>query len=193
MAERAAGAAGGAADGRSAGAARRRRAAATSLLPALAGALAGMVLATLAWPPAPRLVWNASASSPVGLYRIGPASGLRPGQMALAWPPEPARALAARRHYLPRNVPLVKRVAAASGDRVCAAGAAILVNGRPVARRRAADPAGRALPWWNGCERLRGGDVLLLSADVPEAFDGRYFGISRRDRILGRARLLGAR
>ena len=152
------------------------------------------LLVPAAWPPAPRLVWNASASSPVGLYLVEPARGLRPGDMALAWPPGAARALGAERHYLPRNVPLVKRVAAAAGDRVCARGPAISVNGRGVAMRRVVDPAGRAMPWsWTGCERLRGGDLLLVSPEQPLAFDGRYFGVSRSADVVGRARLLWRR
>jgi type IV secretory pathway protease TraF len=166
---------------------RRRLALGTAL------SLAALLL-PLVWRPAPRLVWNASASSPIGLYRIGAARGLRAGDMALAWAPATARALGAERHYLPRNVPLVKRVAATTGDVVCAQGTAILVNGRRVAVRRGADPAGRALPWsWSGCDRLRPGDVLLLSPDQPLAFDGRYFGISRGGHILGRASLLWPR
>jgi conjugative transfer signal peptidase TraF len=152
------------------------------------------LLAPAAWRPAPRLVWNASASSPVGLYRIGPAYRVRPGDWALAWTPAGARRLAAERHYLPRNVPLVKHVAAAAGDTVCADGAAISVNGRRVAVRRRTDPSGRAMPWlWTGCERLRGGDLLLVSPGQPLAFDGRYFGISRGRDVIGSARLLWRR
>jgi conjugative transfer signal peptidase TraF len=154
---------------------------------------AAALLATLLWRPAPRLVWNASASSPVGLYQIGDSDRIRTGEMALAWPPAAARALGAERRYLPANVPLVKRVAAAAGDRVCARAAAVFVNGRKVAVRRRADPSGRALPWWTGCERLRGGDLLLLSAQAPQAFDGRYFGVSRGKLVLGRARLVWPR
>jgi type IV secretory pathway protease TraF len=88
----------------------------------------------------------------------------------------------------------VKHVAAAAGDVVCAAGATVSVNGRRVALRRRADPVGRAMPWsWTGCERLRHGDLLLLSPGEPLAFDGRYFGISRGGQVLGRARLLWPR
>lgn len=152
------------------------------------------LLVPLTWRPGPRLVWNASASSPIGLYGVGSPRGLRAGDMVVAWPPAAARGLGAERHYLPRNVPLVKHVEAAAGDTVCARGAAVLVNGRRVAARRRVDPAGRAMPWWwSGCERLRGGDLLLLSPGAPLAFDGRYFGISRERDILGRARLLWPR
>lgn len=163
------------------------------LVLATASALAGL-LAPLAWRPAPRLVWNASASSPIGLYGIHSAGRLRAGDMALAWPPAAARALGAERHYLPRNVPLVKHVAAAAGDVVCAIGETVSVNGRRVAVRLRTDPAARALPWWwSGCERLDGGNVLLLSPGQPLAFDGRYFGVSRGVDVLGRARLVWPR
>lgn len=176
---------------------RRRRTRRTERLRTLAAAISAAastaLTATLLWPPAPLLVWNASASSPIGLYHVGSARNVRPGDMVIAWPPESARELGAERHYLPRNVPLVKRVAAAAGDRVCAIGEAIFVNGRLATLRRATDPSGRPMPWWTGCEKVRQGDLFLLTPGVPEAFDGRYFGATRSDLIVGRARLLWPR
>jgi conjugative transfer signal peptidase TraF len=151
------------------------------------------LIATLLWPPRTMLLWNASASSPIGLYSVGPATEVRPGDMVVAWPPDEARLLGAQRHYLPANVPLVKRVAAAAGDRVCAVGEAVFVNGRLETLRQMSDPTGRAMPWWTGCEDLAEGDLFLLTPDVPGAFDGRYFGVTRRHQIVGRARLLWAR
>jgi conjugative transfer signal peptidase TraF len=160
---------------------------------AASAALATALIATLLWRPSPMLVWNASASSPIGLYRVEPVEGVRPGDLVIAWPPERARGLGAERHYRPRNVPLVKSVAAAAGDRVCAIGEAIFVNGRLAALRRPVDPSGRPMPWWTGCEEVRGADLFLLTPSVPEAFDGRYFGVTRSDLIVGRARLLWPR
>lgn len=110
--------------------------------------------------------------------------------MVVAWAPPRARKIAAERGYLPANVPLVKRVAAASGDRVCTSGRAVIVNGRRLAQGRARDPAGRPMPSWSGCTRLRSGDLLLLSRDSPLAFDGRYFGITSAGEVIGKARLL---
>lgn len=162
---------------------------------AAAGAAAAVtaLVATLFWPPGPLLVWNASESSPLGLYHVGHAGDVRPGDMVVAWPPDWARDLGAERRYLPRNVPLVKRVAAAAGDRVCAVGEAVFVNGRLETLRRAADPSGRPMPWWTGCEDIGEGDLFLLTPDVPNAFDGRYFGVTARDHVVGRARLLWSR
>jgi conjugative transfer signal peptidase TraF len=149
--------------------------------------------ATLIWPPRPLLVWNASESSPPGLYLVAPPGDVEPGDMVIAWAPAEARRLGAGRHYLPSNVPLVKRVAAVAGDRVCAAGEAVFVNGRLEALRRERDGAGRPMPWWNGCQVVRGGDLFLLTPSVPDSFDGRYFGITRASDVVGSARLIWAR
>jgi conjugative transfer signal peptidase TraF len=168
---------------------RRRRLAHRSLV---VGGLAVALTATIALPPRPFLVWNASVSAPIGLYRVG-GTRLGTGDMVIAWPPAAARDFAARRHYLPANVPLVKRVAAEPGDTSCAFGAQIFVNGRRVATRLVHDGAGRPMPWWTGCVTLRNGAIFLLMADSPASFDGRYFGPTSRGDIVGRATLLWAR
>lgn len=164
----------------------RRRVATAALAAAAATALTG----TLLWPPRPLLIWNASESSPVGLYHVRSPTGAAPGDMVIAWPPDEARELGADRRYLPRNVPLVKRVAAAAGDRICAVGEAIFVNGRLETLRRTLDPSGRPMPWWTGCEDLSDGDLFLLTPEAGDAFDGRYFGVTRRAHIVGEARLI---
>lgn len=157
------------------------------------GGLAAALAATLLVDPRPRLVWNASASAPVGLYAVGDRAEFVRGDMVIARVPVEFRMMAARRHYLPANVPLVKRVAAAAGDEVCAAGARVMVNGRLVARRLDRDGAGRPMPWWSGCTDLRSGEYFLLMADSPASFDGRYFGVSEAGDIVGKARLIWRR
>jgi type IV secretory pathway protease TraF len=104
--------------------------------------------------------------------------------------PAAARALAAARRYLPAQVPAVKRIVAMAGDRVCARGAALLVEGRVAARRLAADARGRPLPWWRGCRTLRPDEIFLLMQDSATSFDGRYFGVSHRADVVGKAALL---
>lgn len=142
---------------------------------------------TVALPPVPRLVWNASASAPIGLYAVSPGAALHRGDMVIAWPPAEARQLAARRHYLPSNVPLVKRVVGVAGDRICAVDRVVTLNGRSVAIRRAADAEGRILPAWRGCIRLGPGMVFLLMTETPNSFDGRYFGPTLAQDVIGKA------
>jgi conjugative transfer signal peptidase TraF len=172
--------------------AQRRRVRRCLFLAVLAGGAVLPLAASAIWKAPTLLVWNATASAPVGLYRVSAGAPVRRGDMVVAWTPQPVRSLAARRHYLLANVPLVKRVAAVAGDRVCAGGATVSVNGRRVALRQRTDRAGRLMPRWSGCHRLRARQYFLLM-DNPFSFDGRYFGVTRRDELIGRAKLLWAK
>jgi conjugative transfer signal peptidase TraF len=145
--------------------------------------------ATLVARPRPLLLWNASASTPRGLYRVFPGADVRRGDSVVAALREPHRTLAAGRGYLPRGVPLVKRIAAIPGDQTCARGSTVSIDGRTAAIRRSFDAAGRELPVWSGCVDLRPGEYLLLG-ESPWSFDGRYFGPTRSAEIIGRAVLL---
>ncbi|KRB82876.1 S26 family signal peptidase [Sphingomonas sp. Root710] len=147
---------------------------------------------TIMFPPSPRLVWNASASAPVGFYRVTSGAPIERHDMVIAWIPERFRRFAAERRYLPATVPLVKRVAALAGDEICALDGRIFVNGRPVAVRRDTDRQGRAMPIWSGCIRLHGRQLFLLM-DNPASFDGRYFGATEARAVIGKARLLWRR
>lgn len=137
---------------------------------------------------APILVWNASASVPVGLYRIE-ATGLRRGDLALVkLAPDIAR-LADRRVYLPRSALLLKPVVATVGAHVCRQGSLVLINGTVASIARIHDRHGRVMPTWHGCRDLAFGDVFILGPGY-DSFDSRYFGPIPVDRVVGRARAL---
>src|ERR1700730_11412987 len=98
----------------------------TTLL-AIAAAVA-VIGTTLGPKSAPRLVWNASESVPTGLYRVQPARRLIVTALVVAYPPEPLATFLADGGYLPRGVPLIKRILALPGQTVCRTGLAITVN-----------------------------------------------------------------
>lgn len=173
-------------------AARERRRRRVKAAVAIAAGSAALGL-TIVFPPAPRLVWNTSASAPVGLYAVMPKERIVPGGVVIARLPMHWRRLAARRRYIPAKVPLVKRVAAGPGDEVCALGTSIFINGAPAAKRLTTDTKGRAMPRWQGCRTLRAGQWFLLMRESPASFDGRYFGVTSGSDVIGRARLLWAR
>lgn len=133
-----------------------------------------------------KLIWNASASLPTGLYMIRYHVPRR-GDLVLAKLPEWARLIADRRGYLPANVPALKRVVAISGDRVCRVDRTISVNAKPIAWVRKTDRFERNMQTWSGCVVLDESQVFLL-ADRPESFDGRYFGVTKLADVLGVAR-----
>jgi conjugative transfer signal peptidase TraF len=136
--------------------------------------------------PAPLIIYNASASAPIGFYRVLPVGVIRRGDLVLVRTPDSVRGLAAARSYIPATVPLVKRVAAVAGDTVCAADHAVSIDGRHVADQLSADGLGRPLPAWTGCRTLRAGEIFLLMEGVTDSFDGRYFGPIPASAVIGK-------
>lgn len=135
----------------------------------------------------PRLIWNASASVPVGLYAIRSAERPRRGDLVVAVPPPPLAHFLATRHYLPLDTPLMKHVAALPGQRVCRSGGTITVDGVPVGAALDRDRHGRPLPVWQGCRRIGDGEVFLMNPAVHDSLDGRYFGPLPVATIIGTA------
>ncbi len=145
------------------------------------------IVAPITMPATPRLIWNATASVPIGLYRLHPRPRLQRGMIVAVNLPADTARLAASREYLPVGVPLLKPVAGLEGDFVCRAGDTVFVDGKPIGRARAADRHGRPLPRWSGCAWLGPGDVFVMNPAVPDSFDGRYFGVLPTSSIIGRA------
>ncbi|MDD9721773.1 S26 family signal peptidase [Sulfitobacter sp. PR48] len=134
----------------------------------------------------PRVLWNVSASVPVGLYRLHPVERPAIGDLVAVAPPPALSDLLASRGYLPRGVPLLKHVVALEGALVCRSGDRITVDDRPLGDAHAQDRVGRALPIWQGCHRLGAGEVFLMNPDAPDSLDGRYFGPLPRTAITAR-------
>jgi conjugative transfer signal peptidase TraF len=137
--------------------------------------------------PSPRLIWNASASVPIGLYRIRPADPLYIGELVVTMPPEPLAGYLADRGYLPEGVPLLKHILALAGQTVCRTGDTITVDAATVGRALADDWRGRNLPVWQGCQVLAAGRVFLMNVQSEHSLDGRYFGPLATSAVVGRA------
>lgn len=152
-------------------------------------AVAGLLVPAVIRTP-PGLLWNASASAPIGLYIMRPMRGPVRGILVVIVPPAPIARFAADRHYLPLGVPLIKPVAATVGHTVCRADLTITIDHRAVGRALARDGHGRPLPVWQGCRTLGAGEVFAMNAAVRDSFDGRYFGALPTSAVLGRARPL---
>lgn len=134
---------------------------------------------------APWLVWNASPSVPVGLYWLANRSP-PVGTIAAVRLPADIATLADARGYLASNAILLKPVVATDGSRVCRWAHVVVVDERLQGHASPYDDAARPLPRWRGCVTLSAGDVFLLST-TPGSFDGRYFGVLRRQAAIGQA------
>jgi conjugative transfer signal peptidase TraF len=151
----------------------------------LGGVMLISVSAAIDWPPV--LIWNASASVPIGLYYVKPEERLEVTDLVVVKPPEPVARFLAERDYLPHGVPLLKRVLALPGQTVCRNRLAIMIDGVVMATARERDHRGRPLPVWQGCQLIAEGQVFLMNWQSADSLDGRYFGPLPVASILGRA------
>jgi type IV secretory pathway protease TraF len=134
----------------------------------------GVALSTLPR-PAPRLIWNVSASVPIGLYAVRPAGALHVNELLVVIPPEPLATFLDER-YLPRGVPLLKHVLALLGRTVCRSDRTITVDGVAVGETLDRDHLSRPLPVWHGGRVIAGGDVFLMNRQSVDSLYGRYLG-----------------
>ncbi len=157
--------------------------------------LATFLLAFPAWLPgrAPLLLWNQSASVPVGLYlRAGDEAAI--GDLLAACLPEAVAQLAVERGYLPAgglcpgdSAPVLKHLAATAGTVVELRAGSLAIDDHewPAGALRQLDRQGRSIP-----QRVTfpftvaAGEVLLLGDDAA-SFDGRYFGPVPAASVLG--------
>jgi conjugative transfer signal peptidase TraF len=137
--------------------------------------------------PSPRLIWNASASVPIGLYAVHPAVTLRTNELLVVTPPEPLATFLDARRYLPKGIPLLKHVAALPGQTVCRTGEMVTIDGNSVGGALGRDHLGRSLPVWRGCRVIATGEVFLMNRQSVASLDGRYFGPLPATTIVGRA------
>ena len=140
--------------------------------------------------PAPRLIWNASASIPLGLYAVHPAEALHVSELVVIRPPDPLASFLAERGYLPKGVPHLKRVLALPGQTVCRMDHTITIDGITMGRALDRDRRGRALPVWQGCRSVPAGEVFLMNRHSEDSLDGRYFGSLPIAGIIGKAKPL---
>jgi conjugative transfer signal peptidase TraF len=137
--------------------------------------------------PVAKLIWNASASVPVGLYTVKSASIHHVGDLVVVRPPETLAAFLETRGYLARGVPLLKHIAALPGQIVCRIGPTITIDGMIAGQALDRDHLGRSLPGWQGCRRVADDDVFLMNGRSENSLDGRYFGPLPATTIVGRA------
>jgi conjugative transfer signal peptidase TraF len=154
----------------------------------LTGLLAATALLSLiAAKPVPRFLWNASESVPIGLYRLQPTDQLFVTELVAIEPPEPFATFLADGRFLPRGIPMLKRVLALPGQTVCREEFRITVDKTEMGVAREHDSRGRPLPAWQGCHVVADGEVFLMNWQSADSLDGRYFGPIPTSAVIGRA------
>jgi len=124
---------------------------------------------------------------PIGLHRLRPTGNLFLTELVAVVPPEPLATFLESRRYLPRGIPLLKRVLALPGQTVCRDHLAVTVDKIEMGAAREHDSRGRPLPIWQGCRVVADGEIFLMNWQSADSLDGRYFGALPTSAIIGRA------
>jgi conjugative transfer signal peptidase TraF len=135
----------------------------------------------------PLYMWNASASVPVGLYRLQSTDERYVSELVAVMPPEPLATFLADGNYLPRGVPLLKHVLALPDQTVCRDGLTVRVDTVAMGVARESDGRRRPLPTWQGCRVIGSGELFLMNWQSADSLDGRYFGPIPASAVIGRA------
>lgn len=137
----------------------------------------GTLVATAVADLPTRLIWNATASAPIGFYTVAHADALAVPELVAIMPSEPLERFMVERGYIGRGV----------GQRVCRSGAGITVDNVEMGDALERDRMGRDLPVWQGCRIIRDGELFLMNWQVRDSLDGRYFGPVPASFVIGRA------
>lgn len=138
--------------------------------------------------PQKRLIWNRTHSAPTGIFWVQDRAP-NTGDLVLLSASAEAAIWAERHGFVGKDWPLLKYVAAQSGDKICRLNAHILINESHAATAIQRGSNGVKLPEWSGCETLQNDELFLLNAH-PHSLDGRYFGPTKIDNVDGVAVLL---
>ncbi len=132
---------------------------------------------------APVLVWNASASAPIGLYRIDDRAP-EIGDLVLVQVGAELKEFITEREYLPPEIPPLKLVAALSGAEIWPEDEAVLIDKIHLADAILFDSRRRKLPVWSGCFILQSDEMFLINTP-QKSLDGRYFGATKLNDVIG--------
>jgi len=137
----------------------------------------------------PFLIWNASPSAPVGLYRLVPDT-IQTGRRVAVRPPEEVRALGVRLGVMRAGDLLIKTYAAGAGDLICEREGHLERNGVRLAPLVAGGYGPGLFDAGAPCRRLSEGEVLLLG-DGSRSWDGRSFGVLSVSGLIGVVERIG--
>lgn len=147
-----------------------------------------LLLSTSFLQPQKRLIWNRTASAPMGIYWLND-DPFTLGRWVVVSANSDAAQWAESQGFIGKDWPLLKQIAGVSGDEICRLDGDILVNGDVHGYAKSFDSQGLRLPIWKGC-RVVSDDEIFLMNPHPDSLDGRYFGATRLSDLDGVAALV---
>lgn len=120
---------------------------------------------------------NISESLPRGLYlkHSVEKKTLLPGSLVSLSIPQVVTYLTIR-DWLSNDIPIIKPIAAVTGDHVCIVAGRLEINSKFIGEVASHDSKGLPLPQISFCRDLQNEEIWLSSTRTLKSFDSRYFG-----------------
>lgn len=137
------------------------------------------------------LVYNTTASVPVGWYLLLPPQDVSRDDMVVFTVPEDIEKLAVERGWLPKGTKMLKRVGGLAGDMYGVnKSRQFYVNGVYIEQASLVDGKGQQMPDRSSGIHMVEDDCFLPVGDNSHSFDGRYYGAVPLECIKNKAVLI---
>lgn len=123
------------------------------------------------------LYLNLTPSEKLGIYLLTPLkTNPMPGDLVLFAVPNQAKPYILGRGWMKEGGMLLKHIGAVKGDKVLIDEESIFINGKYIGPVSQNDSKGLPLPKLRGEFKIKPDHFLPIATNIPNSFDGRYFG-----------------
>ncbi|WP_440617200.1 signal peptidase I [Cysteiniphilum sp. 6C5] len=126
-------------------------------------------------------------SMPEGWYFTYPVADYHKGDNVVFIPNQQTEHYILTRKWLPRNIPLLKKIVGVPGDLLCIKGQNVYINEQWIGKIYQTDGKGNMLPVFQFCGKIPKGRYFMQGVANPHSFDSRYYGLVDKSQIMSKA------
>ena len=90
------------------------------------------------------------------------------------------------REWLPKNIPLLKKIVGVAGDFLCIKQQNVYINKKWIGKVYTTDGKGNALPIFSFCGKIPKDNYFMQGIANPHSFDSRYYGLIDQSQIMSK-------
>lgn len=126
-------------------------------------------------------------SMPEGWYFTYPVSDYHKGDNVVFIPNEQTQDYILAREWLPKDIPLLKKIVGVPGDFLCTKAQNVYINEQWIGKVYQTDGKGNALPIFSFCGKIPKDNYFMQGVANPHSFDSRYYGLVNKSQIMSKA------
>lgn len=133
------------------------------------------------------LIKQVTPSMPKGYYLTYRTEDIGRNDDVLFQPNEKTQQFIVGHGWLPKGVPLLKRIVGIQGDRLCIKQQQVVLNNKTIASIKDKDIKGNQLPQFQFCGVIAHNQYFVQGIANDHSFDSRYYGLISGNQIISKA------